>query len=121
MLVLVAAAVVALVATAVALSAPNAVSSSRAGRITQPVGPNDLGPAACAGITLTTLVIGTTGTNSADLLLGSAGPDILNGRPGNDCIVGGAGDDTIDGGGGTDVCIGGPGVDTFKNCQTAIQ
>jgi Ca2+-binding RTX toxin-like protein len=81
-----------------------------------------LKPSACAGITVTTVVSGTTGTSGDDLLLGTSGIDAMSGGGGNDCIVGGGGADTIDGGLGTDVCIGGPGVDVFLvTCETQIQ
>ena len=43
------------------------------GRIVQSIGADNLKPAACAGITLTTLVSGVTGTSGNDLLLGFGG------------------------------------------------
>ena len=81
-----------------------------------------LKPAACSGITLTTIVSGTTGTAGNDLIIGTSGIDVISGGDGNDCILGGAGADTIDGGNGNDVCIGGPGIDVFLvTCETQIQ
>jgi Ca2+-binding RTX toxin-like protein len=113
--------VLALALATTAWSASSTVPGSKASRIVQSIGVNDLKPAACAGITLSTLVVGVNGTSSDDLLLGTAGIDIMNGGAGNDCILGGGGADTIAGGTGTDVCIGGPGTDTFSSCETSIQ
>ena len=105
-----------------ALSAGNTVSPSRAGRYQVAITANTLKPASCAGITLTTVVAGVSGTSGADLLLGSAAANSMTGAGGNDCILGGGGNDTIDCGAGTDVAIGGPGTDTFNaNCETQIQ
>src|SRR5215212_4355161 len=74
-----------------------------------------LKPAACAAITLTTIlycpVMGGTcvGTDASELIIGSAAADDIQGGKGNDCILGAGGDDSIRGEQGTDVCIGGPG------------
>lgn len=122
----------ALVALAVgtALTGANVVPQTRASEGAIAVGPNDLKPAACAGITLTARVIGSgvvTGTGANELIIGGAGIDTITGLGGTDCILGGGGNDVIDGGLGTDVCIGGPGTDTFvtiivvPTCETAIQ
>ena len=111
-----------LICIAVVATAANTVPASNVGSSSTAITANTLKPAACNGITLTNLVIGSTGTAGNDLLLGSAGVDTMNGGNGNDCILGGGGIDAIAGGGGTDVCIGGPGVDTFNaNCETQIQ
>ena len=111
-----------LICVAVVATAANTVPASNVGSSSAAITANTLKPAACNGITLTNLVIGSTGTNGNDLVLGSAGADTMNGGNGNDCILGGGGIDAIAGGGGTDVCIGGPGVDTFNaNCETQIQ
>jgi len=73
-----------------------------------------LKPAACAGLTLGTIITdgddGTTdgtinGTTGNDLLLGTDGPNTLNGGGGIDCFVAGSGVDTCNGGAGTDVFI----------------
>ena len=53
-------------------SAANAVPSSKLGRSSSSIGPNELKPSSCSAITLSVTTIGTSGTNSADLLLGSA-------------------------------------------------
>ncbi len=83
---------------------------------------NTLKPSACAGITLTTVIAGNTGTSAANLLLGSAAANSMSAGGGNDCVLGGGGNDSINCGGGTDVAIGGPGTDRFSsNCETRIQ
>lgn len=107
-----------------ALAARIDVQVTRVSRVVKPIGANDLKPPQCAALTLTNLVIGTGGTNSADLVLGGPGLDTLNGNAGDDCLLGGGGIDTIAGGPGTDVCIGGPGLDVFDlfgSCETQIQ
>jgi len=110
----------------VVATAANAVPASNLGSSSQAITADMLKPAACAGITLTNLVIGNNGTNGNDLVLGTAAVDNMNGGNGNNCIFrgggGGGGNDSIAGGGGTDVCIGGPGTDTFNgSCETQIQ
>ena len=116
-----ASALLALAGAASALGATNPVPGSRTGRIVQSIGADNLKPAACAGITLTTLISGVTGTSGNDLLLGTSAANTMNGAGGNDCILGGGGNDAITGGAGTDVCIGGPGTDTFTTCETTVQ
>jgi len=107
---------------AVALAAANTVPATNLGRIQQSIGANDLKPAACAGITLTTVVAGTNGGAGNELVLGTAAGETLKGNGGNDCILGGGGIDSLNGGSGTDVCIGGPGLDTFNpTCETQVQ
>jgi Ca2+-binding RTX toxin-like protein len=107
---------------AVAFAAANTVPATNLGRIQLPIGANDLKPAACAGITLTTVVAGTTGGAANELILGTAAGESLKGNGGDDCILGGGGNDSFNGGAGTDVCIGGPGTDTFNGtCETQVQ
>jgi Ca2+-binding RTX toxin-like protein len=128
-LLLVAGAVVAL-AAGTALTAANTVPQTNADESASAVGPNDLKPSECAGITVNALVIGSgliAGSGGNDLIIGGAGLDTITGLGGTDCVVAGGGNDVIDGGLGTDVCIGGPGTDTFvtliviPTCETAIQ
>ena len=107
--------------TSTAFTAGNTVTSPKLDQDQLPIGPNSLKPAACAGIILSNTVIGVTGTQGSDLLLGSPARERLRGRRGNDCILGGAGDDRITGNRGTDVCIGGPGFDRFRRCEVQIQ
>ena len=117
-------AAVGFVGAGTALTAGNTVPATNAGFVTRAIGACDLKPAACAGMTLTNLVVGTgtfNGTAGNDLILGGPGNDTINGKAGDDCILGGGGNDSINGGGGNDVCIGGPGNDTFAGCRTAIQ
>jgi Ca2+-binding RTX toxin-like protein len=108
-----------------ALTGANTVPATRAGTDTRAIGLNDVKPAACAGITVTTLVSGSgviAGTSGNDLVLGSASLDSVTAGLGDDCVLGGDGDDTIDGGVlGQDICIGGPGTDTFVSCEVEVQ
>lgn len=108
------------------LAAGATVSGGHVGLDTRGIGPNDLKPADCEGIGLTTLVTGSvsvTGTSGNDLVLAGSGIDTISGLGGDDCLLGGAGVDTFTGGAGSnDVCIGGPGVDIFLlGCETQVQ
>jgi Ca2+-binding RTX toxin-like protein len=109
----------------VAFAATNVVPATNAGTTQLAVTPDALKPAACAGITLTSLVIGSgtiDGTDSSELILGGAGSDDMDGKKGSDCMLGGDGADPMRGSQDTDVCIGGPGVDAFHpTCETQIQ
>jgi Ca2+-binding RTX toxin-like protein len=110
-----------LICIAVVATAANTVPASNLGSSSQAITANTLKPAACNGITLTSVVIGNNGTAGADLLLGSAGVDNMDGNGGDDCILGGGGNDNLRGSGGNDVCIGGPGTDTFHpSCEGQI-
>ena len=110
----------------VASTATNVVPSSRADNPSAgaPTA-NQLKSSECAALSLSAVrvVSGTyTGTNAAELIIGSSGADTLRGGNGDDCILGGSGNDSLRGDGGTDVCIGGPGTDTFhSSCETQIQ
>jgi Ca2+-binding RTX toxin-like protein len=102
--------------------AGNTVPGSNAARYATAITANTLKPLDCAGITLTTVVAGNTGTSGANLLLGSAAANSMSAGGGNDCVLGGGGNDSINCGSGTDIAIGGPGTDTFSsNCETRIQ
>jgi Ca2+-binding RTX toxin-like protein len=107
--------------TVSALAATNAVPATNLGRSTAVVGVNELKPAACAGIVLTAIVVGTSGTAANELVLGGAAGETIRADSGNDCVLGGGGNDTLRGEQGTDVCIGGPGTDSFNQCETQIQ
>jgi Ca2+-binding RTX toxin-like protein len=105
-----------------AFTAGNAVPGGTVSSSTFAITADALKPAACAGVSLTTIVSGISGTAGNDLLLGTSGTDVISGGDGDDCIVGGGGADTIDGGAGNDVCVGGPGIDVFLvTCETQIQ
>jgi Ca2+-binding RTX toxin-like protein len=105
-----------------AFTANNTVPGGTVSTSTFAITADALKPAACAGVSLTSIVSGTTGTAGNDLLLGTSGIDVMSGGNGDDCIVGGGGADTIDGGAGNDVCIGGPGADVLLvTCETPIQ
>ena len=103
-----------------ALSAGNTVPGSLATRYQVAITANAMKPGACAGITLTTVVAGVTGTGGADLLLGSAGANSMTGSGGNDCILGGGGNDSINCGTGIDVAIGGPRVTSLASLDAAV-
>jgi Ca2+-binding RTX toxin-like protein len=120
--VVVAACVLSLYAGESALTASNIVPGGTVSSSTFAVTADALKPAACAGVSLTTIVSGATGTAGNDLLLGTSGIDVMSGGNGDDCIVGGGGADTVDGGAGNDVCVGGPGIDVFLvSCETQVQ
>jgi Ca2+-binding RTX toxin-like protein len=111
-----------------ALTATTSVPATRADHNLLSIGANDLKPADCAGITVTTLLTETgsfSGTPASELVLGGSGADTIIAGGGDDCI-GGGGDDSIQGQSGTDVCIGGPDTDSFGilglgGCETEIQ
>ena len=117
---LVVAATAALVAVP-ALTATNAVPTTRAGVQTSAITRNAVKPAACAAVDVQNIVVGTDGTAQRDLVLATAAGTTVRGRNANDCILAGGGDDTVRGDAGTDVCIGGPGTDSFIACETQIQ
>jgi Ca2+-binding RTX toxin-like protein len=123
--VLVVAAAAVLACAGAGFTSGNGVPASKLGSSARATGANDVKPAQCAALALTTVVsaaVSYTAPNGVNgLLLGSSVPDSITGRSGNECILGGGGNDVINGGSGTDVCIGGPGVDTFANCETQIQ
>ena len=106
-----------------ALAATNTVPGSNAELDVSTITVDQLKPQPdCNGITVTVLLVGVTGTNSAELIVATAGADTIVGKAGDDCIVGGGGADNITGGAGTDVCIGGPGTDVDGGgCETFIQ
>ncbi len=106
-------------------TASNSVPPTRLGQDTRAIGPNDLKPAACAGIVVTNMMIGTgsailNGTSAANLLIGVPGTVTINARQGNDCVVGNSSVTAISGGTGTDVCIGGAST-VFALCETVIR
>ena len=118
----VAALAIGLISVSGAIGAGNAVPGSKVTRYVTAITANTLKPVDCAGITLTTVVAGNTGTNGANLLLGSAAVNTMSATGGDDCVLGGGGNDSINCGTGIDVAIGGPGTDTFNaNCETRIQ
>lgn len=106
-------------------TASNTVPPSRLGESTHAIGPNDLKPAACAGITVTNMMVGTgsailNGTNASNLLIGVPGTLTINARQGNDCVAGNSAVLVINGGAGTDVCIGGAST-TFAQCEVTVR
>ena len=102
--------------------APRTASPEPLDQVRDGITANTLKPDSCSAITLTTVVVGNTGTAGNDLELGSAAANTMSAAGGNDCVLGGGGNDSINCGAGTDIAIGGPGTDTFNaNCETQIQ
>jgi Ca2+-binding RTX toxin-like protein len=104
-----------LISAVTAIAATNTVPFTRVTNRSEYISVNDLKPAACASIDLTTLVSGSgtlIGTDGNDLILGSSGADVIDGLGGDDCIVGG---------GGIDICTGDAGTDTFVACEVENQ
>jgi len=98
-----------------ASAAANTVPPTRVGSHTAARTIAQLAPPQCAGMNLTRLQIGGSGSGGgAALILGGPGNDSLSGGGGDDCILGGAGNDTLSGQGGDDVLIGGDGFDILS-------
>jgi Ca2+-binding RTX toxin-like protein len=112
------------VSVASAFAAGISIPNSNVGQQSVPVTAEDIKPAACATLYLTSIVSGSgalTGTAGNDLIIGSAGVDTIDGLGGDDCILAGNGDDILTGSDGTDICIGGSGIDTFTTCESENQ
>ena len=107
-----------------ASAASTSTPPSQLGAYSQAITANEIKPAACAGIVLTSIVAGAgtiTGASDSELITGSAGADTIDGGLGDDCILGGSGDDDITGNDGTDVCIGGGDAgDVFATCESTF-
>lgn len=104
-----------------AIAAANTVPPTNLGTWRAGIGINNFKPAACAGLNLTTMIVGDghgaiKGTAGNDLIFGTSGRDNIDASDGDDCIIGGAGNDKIDGGTGNNICIRGSGSSTFTNC-----
>jgi Ca2+-binding RTX toxin-like protein len=89
---------------------------------------NDLKPAACSAINLTTILYcpvtggACAGTDASELVIGSAADDDIDSSKGDDCILGGGGNDQLKGEKDIDICLGGPGTDSFHpSCETSIE
>ena len=98
------------------LAAANTVPISKIVNSSRPITLNDLKPAECAALNLTTLVTGSgkfSGTAGNDLILGSPAADDIRGNAGTDCVLGGGGDDKLDGREHNDVLLGGPDSDNI--------
>ena len=124
-----------LVFAGMSLTAANVVPVTRAGSPATATDPNQLAPAACAGIVLTSTTVmaalSTTVTGPGDgfsLILGHTpvvgSTTTLNGKTGKNCIVGagGAGQTIRLNGAGAakgDVCVGRiAATNVFSGCQT---
>ncbi len=116
-----------LVSIGSAVAATNTVPPSRLTDQKRIIAVNDLKPAACAALNLSSILVcpfaggACDGTDASELILGSPLVDDIKGGKGDDCILGGGGDNQLRGDQGTDVCIGGPGNDGFHpSCETQI-
>jgi Ca2+-binding RTX toxin-like protein len=99
-----------------ASAATNTVPPTRAGQDDEALLLDQLAPPECAGMGLTRLQVGGSGSGGGNaLIVGTAGNDTLNGGGGDDCIVAGGGSDVLNGQGGDDVLISGPGFIDFLN------
>jgi hypothetical protein len=99
---------------ATALTATTQVSRSRAGIATRRVTPDDLKPAACAGIPITALASGR-----GAIRVGAANTLVLGG-PGDDMIFGGDGADCIVAGGGINTCYASRGASVYIGCTQVL-
>ncbi len=116
----------------------NAVPPSSAGEQTHTPVVDDFKPAACAALSLTSLVTGSgviSGTGGNDLILGSNAADTITSNAGDDCVLAGGGNDGIfagtgggagggsdvlDAGSGSDTCHGEAGMPTYISCETVV-
>ena len=120
--------VVSVIAIAVPVwTATNTVASSKASNTSNASTATQLAPAACKGMGLTAVLVGSpnaTGGGGAELILGTGAANTLSGGGGRDCIVAGAGNDTLNGGGpggaAGDYCDGGAGADVMLGCETQV-
>jgi Ca2+-binding RTX toxin-like protein len=111
-----------------AIAATNTVPVTYLTDQTSIIAANDLKPAACSSINLTSIFYCPTSggacdaTDESELVIGSPAIDDIRSGKGDDCILGGGGNDSIRGEQNTDVCIGGSGTDSFHpSCETEIQ
>jgi len=74
-----------------AVAASNTVPSSRLSDTRSSIGVNNLKPAACGALNLTSIIVCTggncNGTAADELILGYPGFEVINGGGGADCIV----------------------------------
>lgn len=105
-----------------AFTATNTVPATNLVSNTRTIGANDLKPAGCNSLTLTTIVTGTGNFNSNQqhaLVLGTSAANNIgdNASTGNSCLIGGAGIDHINGKTG-DFCQVGPTIGAIYNSCT---
>ena len=111
-----------------AIAATNTVPVTYLTDQTSIITANDLKPAACSSINLTSIFYcppsggACNATDQSELVIGSPAIDDIQSGKGDDCILGGGGNDSIRGEQGIDVCIGGSDPDLFHpSCETEIQ
>lgn len=90
------------------------INTSHLDEVTFSVTANDLKPADCAGLNLSTVIANGNGGSSNELILGNATGNTITGGAGDDCILGGGGDDDLSGGEGNDVILGGTDNDSLQ-------
>ena len=102
--------VVVIVPIGTVFTSSNTVPPTFAGQAYVAVGPNELKPRECAGITVTNLILVesvlNTGTEGNDLLIGNDLVSVIDGAGGDDCLVTGNTAAVLQGGDGYDVCVG---------------
>lgn len=108
---------IALLSVVGAMAASNTIPLTRLDQDIKTITANDLKPSECSSLNLTNIVVGGSGTNANDLILGTASGDNLRGGDGDDCILGGGGDDRLDGQKGNDILLGQDGNDSLQGSQ----
>jgi hypothetical protein len=104
-----------------AFTASNTVPATYISSSTRTIGANDLKPAGCNSLNLTTVVTvsgGFTNSTANALVLADSGNNIASDTTGNSCIIAGAGNDHIAATTG-DFCQIGPNSSSkYTNCST---
>lgn len=106
-----------------AFTASNTVPATYISSSTRTIGANDLKPAGCNSINLTTIVTGTGNFNNSSsnaLVLGDSTNNSIKdiGGAGSNCVIGGSGKDKITGGAGDYCQIGPDPSSTYSGCTT---
>jgi len=104
-----------------AFTASNTVPATYIGSSTRAIGANDLKPAGCNSLNLTTIVTGTANFNNSTanaLVLGDSTSNNIKDNASSSCIVGGSGKDKITGGTGDFCAIGPNPLSTYSGCTT---
>jgi len=104
-----------------AFTASNTVPATYIGSSTRAIGANDLKPAGCNSLNLTTIVTGTANFNNNTanaLVLGDSTSNNIKDNASSSCIIGGSGKDKITGGTGDFCAIGPNPLSTYSGCTT---
>lgn len=104
-----------------AFTATNTVPATNLSSNTRTIGANDLKPAGCSSLTLSSIITGGGNFNNTTanaLVLGSSGNDTIGDNTGSACIIGGDGKDHVNGHNG-DFCLANAvNGSQYKNCTT---